>query len=89
MDKSVLARKYCPLVLIALAGMLAYSNTFTSPFQFDDDAYIVNNPTLRAFHYFISPSEVTSLTEQSPTSFPMALRSAFMTRIVGHLSFEF
>jgi len=87
MDKSVLARKYCPLVLIVLVGLLAYSNTFTSPFQFDDDAYIVNNPTLRTFRYFISPSEITSLTEHSPTSFPMALRSAFMTRIVGHLSF--
>jgi hypothetical protein len=87
MDMGSLTKKYLPLVLVILVGLLAYSNAFKVPFQFDDEAYIVNNPTLRTFHYFISPSEVTSLTEQSPTSFPMALRSAFMTRIIGHLSF--
>jgi len=78
--------RYFILVVIALVGALAYSNTFTTPFQFDDDVYIVNNPTIKTFHYFISPSEVTRLGQQSPTSFPVALRSAFMTRIVGHLS---
>jgi protein O-mannosyl-transferase len=80
------SNRYLILVVIALVGALAYSNTFTVPFQFDDHAYVVNNPTLRTFQYFISPSEVTTLGQQSPTSFPIALRSAFMTRIVGHLS---
>jgi protein O-mannosyl-transferase len=74
------------LVVIIFVGGFAYSNTFTVPFQFDDDAYVVNNPTLRTFRYFTSPSEITTLGQQSPTSFPIALRSAFMTRIVGHLS---
>jgi tetratricopeptide (TPR) repeat protein len=87
MITSLFRKRYFIASLIAFVGLLGYSNTFTSPFQFDDDAYIVNNPTLRTFHYFIYPSEVTTLGQQSPTSFPMALRSAFMTRIVGHLSF--
>ena len=37
--------RYFVAVVIALVGALAYSNTFTVPFQFDDDAYVVNNPT--------------------------------------------
>ena len=86
MKTNPLSNRYVVLVVIALVGTLAYSNTFTAPFQFDDDAYVVNNPTLRTFRYFISPSEITTLGQQSPTSFPNALRSAFMTRIVGHLS---
>ncbi len=87
MQTGFLRNRYLIPIVIALLGVLAYSNTFTAPFQFDDEVYIVNNPTLRAFHYFVNPSEVAALTEQSPTSFPMALRSAFMTRIIGHLSF--
>lgn len=87
MQTSWLGNRYFVPIVIAFVAGLAYSNTFTVPFQFDDDAYIINNPTIRTFHYFITPSEVTTLTEQSPTSFPMALRSAFMTRILGHLSF--
>jgi len=73
-------------VLIAVVGVLAYANTFTVPFQFDDDVYVSNNPTIRTFRYFIAPSEVKKLSEYSPTSFPPALRSAFTTRILGYLS---
>ncbi len=87
MKTSLFRERYFVPILIAFVALLAYSNTFTSPFQFDDDGYIVNNPTIRTFHYFISPSEVASLTRHSPTSFPMALKSTFMTRIMGHLSF--
>jgi tetratricopeptide (TPR) repeat protein len=87
MKTSLFCKRYFVPILIAFVVLLAYSNTFTSPFQFDDDGYIVNNPALRTFHYFIHPSEVTSLTRQSPTSFPVALKSTFVTRILGHLSF--
>jgi protein O-mannosyl-transferase len=86
MTTSLFRKRYFIAILTAFVSLLAYSNTFTVPFQFDDDAYVVNNPTLRTFHYFIHPSEITALGQQSPTSFPIALRSAFMTRIVGHLS---
>jgi hypothetical protein len=81
------SRHYPALILIALFGGIAYSNTFTAPFQFDDDAYIVNNPVVRSFDGFTAPWEVTALTRQSPTALPPALRFAFTTRIVGYLSF--
>jgi Flp pilus assembly protein TadD len=75
------------LILIALTGILAYCNTFHVPFQFDDGAYIVNNPAIRSFRYLFSPTEIGSLTERSPTMMPTALRFAFKTRIIGYLSF--
>ena len=75
------------LILIALAGSLAYSNTFHAPFQFDDDAYVVNNPTIRSFHYVFAPGDMGALPGHSPTSVPDALRYAFTTRIVGYATF--
>jgi hypothetical protein len=81
-------RKPCVMpLLIALIGILAYANTFTVPFQFDDDSYIVNNPIIRTFHYFVAPSDITDLTERTPTAVPPALRYAFMTRMLGYLTF--
>ena len=79
--------KYPILILIALAGFLAYSNTFHVPFQFDDDAYIVNNPTIRSFRYLFAPTEIHELTELSPTAVPISLRYVFITRVVGFASF--
>ena len=76
-------------LLIALVGIASYANTFSVPFQFDDDAYIINNPIIRSFHYFLDPGDVARLTEQSPTAVPPALRYAFKTRILGYLSFAF
>ncbi len=73
--------------LIALVGFLAYANTFTVPFQFDDDAYIVNNPIIRTFHYFFAPSEIAALTELTPAAVPPALRYAFTTRLLGYFTF--
>ncbi len=83
---NLLRNKLFIFSLTAVLGLLAYSNTFTVPFQFDDDGYIVNNPVIRSFHYFLHPSEVASLQEQSPTAFPIGLRSAFMTRFLGYFS---
>jgi len=84
---NVFRRQYGIPLLIALVGILAYANTFTAPFQFDDDAYIVNNPTIRTFHYFLAPSDIADLTESAPTAVPPALRYAFMTRMLGYLTF--
>jgi tetratricopeptide (TPR) repeat protein len=74
-------------ILIVLVGFLAYANTFTVPFQFDDDGYIVNNPIIRSFHYFLAPGDVANLTEGTPTAVPPALRYAYRTRFVAYLSF--
>jgi len=72
--------------LILLAGLLAYSNTFTVPFQFDDDVYVVNDPAIRDFRSFLHPGEITSGNTLSPTGMPVTLRFAFMTRILSYLS---
>jgi tetratricopeptide (TPR) repeat protein len=80
-------KNYFILAMIVLIGLLAYSNSFSVPFQFDDDGYIVHNPTIRTFHYFLVPSDVTKLSQRSPESFPVGLRYAFVTRMVGYVSF--
>ncbi len=86
MPTRLIYKNHIVLSLLALIGLLAYSNSFTVPFQFDDDAYIVNNPTIRTFHFFCHPTEVDTLSESSPTSLPVALRYAFKTRILGYAS---
>jgi Flp pilus assembly protein TadD len=86
MNTNLLRNKFIIFTLISVIGLLAYSNTFTVPFQFDDDGYIVNNPIIRNFHYFLHPSEITTLNQQSPTAFPLGLRYAFMTRFLGYFS---
>ena len=40
-------RHWAPLAAIAVAGGLAYSNTFDAPFVFDDQVRIVDNPSIR------------------------------------------
>ena len=87
MSSDLIQRKYPTLILIAIVGTLAYSNSFSVPFQFDDDAYIVNNPIIRTFDYFTAPWEVTTLIRHSPTSLPPALRFALITRSIGYFSF--
>ena len=87
MSPDLIQKKYPTLIFIAIVGTLGYSNTFTAPFQFDDDAYIVNNPIIRTFDYFTAPWEVTNLIRHSPTSLPPALRFAFITRSLGYFSF--
>jgi Flp pilus assembly protein TadD len=86
MNANLLRNKFFVFALISLAGLLAYSNTFSVPFQFDDDGYIVNNPIIRSFHFFLHPTEITKLSLQSPTAFPIGLRYAFMTRFLGYFS---
>jgi protein O-mannosyl-transferase len=78
--------RYSVLIVIAFVGMVAYANTFSVPFQFDDDAYVVNNPVLRDFRSFLHPGEIASGISRSPTGVPPALRVAFTTRILGYLS---
>jgi len=87
MRRNFLTHQVTVIVLILLVGLLAYANSFTVPFQFDDDSYIVNNPAIRSFHFIFHPAAVDSLFERSPTALPIALRYAFTTRIVGYLSF--
>jgi len=43
-------QKILPIGIIVLLGLAIYSNTFHTPFQFDDDGAIVNNPLIRDIH---------------------------------------
>jgi tetratricopeptide (TPR) repeat protein len=49
------------ILLITTVGLLAYSNTFNVPFQFDDSHAIVNNPIIKDLNYFVDPSGVKGL----------------------------
>jgi tetratricopeptide (TPR) repeat protein len=45
------------LIIIALLGLFAYSNTFDVPFHFDDISKIVENPAIKNLECFIAPSK--------------------------------
>ncbi len=47
-------KKALPVLLIAIVGLIAYSNTFDVPFQFDDHGNIVDNSLMHDLGSFIS-----------------------------------
>jgi tetratricopeptide (TPR) repeat protein len=49
------------ILLIAIVGLLAYSNTFDVPFNFDDIGGIAKNPIIKDLNYFVEPSRVKGL----------------------------
>jgi tetratricopeptide (TPR) repeat protein len=65
------------LLLIAVLGFLVYSNTFHSPFQWDEADFIVGNPIVKDLAYFSNPS----LAEGFPVYDGLA------ARYVGYLTF--
>jgi tetratricopeptide (TPR) repeat protein len=69
--------KWLHAALIVLLGIAIYSNTFRSPFQWDERKFIEQNPIVRDLHYFTEPSKAQDL------SFYNALRS----RYIGYLTF--
>jgi hypothetical protein len=58
---------------------LAYSHTFQSPFQWDEEDFIVQNPVVRDLEYFASPSKAKGI----DPDYEIFLR----TRYVGYLTF--
>ncbi|MBI4824153.1 MAG: tetratricopeptide repeat protein [Nitrospirae bacterium] len=66
------------LTLIALIGLLAYSNTFDSPFQWDEGKFITDNPIIKDLSYFLKPSEAMGLGEYY---------GALKNRYIGYLTF--
>jgi tetratricopeptide (TPR) repeat protein len=51
MNISISHKPYVHILLIILAALIAYSNTFDVPFDFDDKHNIVNNPKIKDFDY--------------------------------------
>jgi protein O-mannosyl-transferase len=56
-NRGFLEKKVVHVFFITIIALLAYSNTFHSPFQFDDVAQIVKNPFIRDLDNFISDTE--------------------------------
>ena len=50
--KELFEKPFIHITLIIFVGILAYSNTLNVPFQFDDKAYIVENPAIRNFQLY-------------------------------------
>jgi tetratricopeptide (TPR) repeat protein len=65
------------IALVAALAALAYSNTFSVPFHFDDFSNIVENPIVKDLGYFAAPS----------TAAPTADYALFVSRYMGYLSF--
>ncbi len=72
-----LKNRFLFLAIIALAGLVAYCNTFDVPFQFDDDVNIVQNPFIKDLSNFTGPEGKTYYKTD------VFLKSRF----VGYLSF--
>ena len=54
---AVASRTRYQIILIILAGLIVYSNTFHVPFQFDDFDNLTNNPIIKSLGNFISSSK--------------------------------
>ncbi|GBE05734.1 MAG TPA: tetratricopeptide repeat protein [Nitrospirae bacterium] len=75
-----LHRPFLHILLIILLSLIAYSNTFHSPFQFDDVRVIVENPIIKDIQFFVEPSKAKA--------FPGAFGyDALNTRFIGYLTF--
>ncbi len=56
--RHLIRSNYFHIIIIALLGLLVYSNTFNVPFQWDDQRFILENPVVKNLNYFIEPSEL-------------------------------
>jgi tetratricopeptide (TPR) repeat protein len=65
------------IFLIVILGLLAYSNTFNAPFQWDEEHFIVENPIIKDLNYFLEPSKAEGL----------ELYGALKGRYIGYLTF--
>jgi tetratricopeptide (TPR) repeat protein len=72
------------ITIIALLGLLAYSNTFDVPFVYDDTNFIVRNPFMKDFDYFVDSSKVDFESERHYLT--RNLPRLFKTRLVGYFT---
>ena len=75
-------RSFVHLILIAVIGILAYSNTLHMPFQFDDEDFILMNPIVKGdFSNFLEPSKAKNL------NLPVNVRFSLKTRLMSYMTF--
>ena len=80
MQKNILNRTIFHLCLIVVFSLIAYSNTFESPFHFDDEPVIVQNPIIKDLHYFTQPSSAKDFKGHFEYN-------TFKIRYIGYLTF--
>ena len=73
----ILRRPSVHLFLIVVIGILLYSNTLHSPFQWDEIKFIETNPIIKDLGYFLEPSRADGL----------ELYETVRNRYVGFLTF--
>lgn len=73
----LLSKPIVHLLLIVLLGFLAYSNTFKSPFQWDESIFIAGNPIVKDLGFFAEPSRAAGL----------PVYDGFRSRYLGYLTF--
>jgi tetratricopeptide (TPR) repeat protein len=82
MQNSVLNRTIFHLFCIAVLSFIAHSNTFETPFLFDGEYYIVENPVIKDLQNFVQPSSSKDFTRQFNYK-------TFSRRYLSYLSFAF
>ncbi|MGE5303972.1 MAG: tetratricopeptide repeat protein [Alphaproteobacteria bacterium] len=80
--KAALERPFFQVAGIVLIGLLAYSNTFNAPFQFDDDHVIERNPLIEDVRNFFDATRRESLIYDS-----VPLWGGFRSRAVVMFTF--
>jgi tetratricopeptide (TPR) repeat protein len=71
------SRQTIHILIIVVLGLLAYSNTFQSPFQWDETDFIVGNPIIRNLNYFTDTSRAEGL----------PVYDGLKSRYIGYLTF--
>lgn len=74
-------KRLAHLTVVALVGILIYSNTMHSPIVFDDENYISNNPAIRSFRSFVDADYAEQLMNKG------VLDQNFRTRTVTFFTF--
>jgi len=77
---SLLEKSLFHIILIMALGLLAYSNTFNVPFQFDDEFAIIKNPIIKNLDFMVNPSEAEVYVEKFQYQI-------FKRRYVGYFTF--
>lgn len=65
------------ILIIVVIGFICYSNTFNSPFQWDESEFIQNNPIVKNLDFFVHPETAVNL----------KYYDALKGRYVGYLTF--
>jgi tetratricopeptide (TPR) repeat protein len=82
MRTDVFSRSLFHFLLIAVLGLIIYSNTFNASFHYDDIHFIVDNPIIKDIGYYFDPEKADSLKELSNDDIQRFLK----TRPVAYLS---